>query len=112
GRHEDGVPEAEGFSLSDVRDVDHVGDLAHFLELFGLPARLQKRLELDVDVEVIFDRIFPTAGEENGVVDAGGDGLFHSVLNDWLVHQRQHFLGLRLGGRQKAGAETGGGEHG
>ena len=41
-----------------------------------------------------------------------GDRFFDAVLDDRLVDQRQHFLGLRLGGGQEAGAETGGGEDG
>ena len=34
------------------------------------------------------------------------------VLDDGLVHERQHFLRLRLGGRQEPGAQARGGEHG
>ena len=41
-----------------------------------------------------------------------GDRLFDAVLDDRLVDQRQHFLRLRLGGRQETGAEAGGGEDG
>jgi len=40
------------------------------------------------------------------------EGLLHAVLNEGLVHQREHFLGLRFGGGQKAGAEPGGREYG
>ena len=32
--------------------------------------------------------------------------LLDAVLNDGLVHQRQHFLGLRLGGGQEARAQS------
>ena len=42
----------------------------------------------------------------------GGDGLLDRVLDDRLVDQRQHLLGLRLGRRQEAGAPAGGGEDG
>ena len=38
--------------------------------------------------------------------------LLDAVLDDRLVDQRQHLLGLRLGGRQEARAEAGGGEDG
>ena len=42
----------------------------------------------------------------------GGDRLFDRVLDDRLVDQRQHLLGLRLGGGKEAGAPAGGGEDG
>ena len=41
-----------------------------------------------------------------------GDRFLDAVLNDRLVDERQHFLRLRLGGRQEAGAEAGGGKDG
>ena len=40
------------------------------------------------------------------------DGFLDAVLNDRLVDERQHFLGLRLGGRQEPRAEAGRGEDG
>ena len=41
-----------------------------------------------------------------------GHGLFHAVLNDRLVDQRQHFLRLSFGGGQETRAQAGGGENG
>ena len=42
----------------------------------------------------------------------GGDRFLDAVLDDRLVDERQHFFRLRLGGGEKAGAETGGGKDG
>ena len=42
----------------------------------------------------------------------GGDRLLDRVLDDRLVDERQHLLGLRLGGGQEPGAPAGGGEDG
>ena len=42
----------------------------------------------------------------------GGHRLLDPVLDDRLVDERQHLLGLRLGGGQEARAEAGGGEDG
>ena len=106
------MAEAERLALPDVGEVDHVGDLADLLELIALAARLEERLELDRDVEVIFDGVLAAAGDEDDVVDARGDRFLDAVLDDRLVDERQHFLGLRLGGGQEAGAEAGGGEDG
>ena len=77
-----------------------------------LAARLEERLELDRDVEVILDGVLAAAGDEDDVVDAGRDRLLDAVLDDRLVDERQHFLRLRLGGGQEAGAEAGGGKDG
>ena len=111
-RDEHGVAEAERLALADVGEVDQVRDLADLGELLALAARLEKRLELDRDVEVILDRVLAAAGDEDDVVDAGGDRFLDAVLDDRLVDERQHLLRLRLGGRQEPGAEAGGGEDG
>ena len=111
-RDQHGMTEPERLALPHVREVDHVRDLADLVELLALAARLEKRLELDRHVEVIFDRVLAAAGHEDDVGDPGGDRLLDAVLNDRLVDERQHFLRLRLGRGQEAGAETGGGKDG
>jgi hypothetical protein len=103
-------PRPSGSPWRTVREVDHVGDLADLLELLALAARLEKRLELHRHVEVILDRVLAAAGDQQDVVDAGRDRFFDAVLDDRLVHERQHFLGLRLGGGEESGAETRGRE--
>ena len=40
------------------------------------------------------------------------DGLLDHVLDGRLVDERQHLLGLGLGGGQEPGAEAGGRDHG
>jgi hypothetical protein len=69
-------------------------------------------LELELAVEVVLDGALGPAGDDEDVVDAGGHGFFDHVLDGGLVHHGQHLLGLRLGGRQEAGAEAGGGDDG
>ena len=39
------------------------------------------------------------------------DGFFDAVLDDRLVDEHQHLLGLRLGGGQEPRAQAGGGKH-
>ena len=106
------MAEAERLALADVGEVDEVRDLADLGEQLLLAARLEEGLELDRDVEVILDRVLAAAGDQDDVVDAGGDRFFDAVLDDRLVDERQHLLRLRLGGRQEPGAEAGGGEDG
>ena len=111
-RDQHGVAEAERLALPDVREVDHVRDLADLVELLAFAARFEERLELDRDVEVILDRVLAAAGDEDDVVDAGRDRFFDAVLDDRLVDERQHLFRLRFGGREEARAEAGGGEDG
>jgi hypothetical protein len=61
---------------------------------------------------VVLDGALVAAGDQDGLLEPGGHRLLDHVLDDGLVHQRQHFLGLRFGGGQEAGAESGGGEDG
>jgi hypothetical protein len=74
------------------------------LLLVGL---LERHLELVGHVEVVLDGPLVAAGDEDHLAHAGRVGLLHRVLDQRLVDHRQHLLGLRLGGRQEAGAEAG-----
>src|SRR5439155_7327277 len=85
-RHEHRMTEAERLALADVREVDQIRDFANFGELIALAPGLEKGLELDRHVEVIFDRVLAAARHENDVVDAGRDRLFHAGLNNGLVN--------------------------
>ena len=75
-------------------------------------ALLEHFFEFVADVEVVFDGLLAAAGDDEDLVAAGGHGLFDAVLNDRLVDDREHFLGLGFGGGQKASAQAGGGENG
>ena len=110
--HEDGMTEAELLLLADVRHLGQVADRPHLAEHLDVALLLEQVFELVREVEVVLDRAFLARGDDDDLLDPGGDGLFDGVLDDRLVHQRQHFLGLRLGGRQEAGAPAGGREDG
>jgi hypothetical protein len=71
---------------------------------------LERYLELEGHVEVVLDRPLVAAGDEDHLAHAGGIGLLDGVLDQRLVDDGQHLLGLRLGGGQEAGAEAGDGE--
>ena len=61
---------------------------------------------------MILDGLLAAPGDDQDLVAAGSHRLFHPVLDDGLVHQRQHLFGLSFGGGQKAGAQAGGWENG
>ena len=106
------MSQPQGLLLPHVSHVDHVGDAAHdgqqVLSCRGLRAALQ----LEADVEVILDGALAAAGDDDDVLDSGVDGLLDAVLNDRLIDDRQHLLGLGLGGGEEAGSQPGGGENG
>ena len=51
-------------------------------------------------------------GHQDDLLDAGGDGFAHHILDQRLVDHGQHLLGDGLGGGQHAGTQTGNGENG
>ncbi len=106
------VAEAERLLLAHVRDGDHLRDLADLGEEVLLAALLQHRLELEGRVEVILDRVLPAAGDDHDPLDPGVPRLLDDVLDQGPVDERQHLLGLGLGGRQEPGSQAGGGEDG
>ena len=61
---------------------------------------------------MILDGVLAAAGDQDDVVDAGGDRLLDAVLDDRLVDERQHLFRLGLGGGKEPGPQTGGREHG
>jgi hypothetical protein len=73
---------------------------------------LEHLFELVAGIEVVFDGALAASGDDDDLVASGGQRFFDAVLNDGLVDQRKHFLGLGFGGGQEASAEAGGGEHG
>ena len=106
------MAQAQGLALADVGDVDQVRDLADLAQQIRLAAGLEERLELDRDVEVVLDGVLAAPGDEDDVVDARGDRFLDAVLDDRLVDEREHLLGLGLGGGEEPRAEAGGGEDG
>src|ERR1700686_626013 len=56
---------------------------------------------------MILDGRFVPPGDEENLVDLVGNQLFRYILNDRFARHRQHFLGLRLRGRQQPGANPG-----
>jgi hypothetical protein len=88
---------------------DDVLDCAQEL---GVSALGQLGFELGRLVEVILDRPFTAAGDENQVRHARGHRFLDGVLDERLVDDRHHFLGARLRRRQEARAHARDGKYG
>ena len=57
-----------------------------------LAAALEIFFQFNGTVEVIFDRAFAPAGDDDNVFDSGRDRFFHGILNQRLVDQAATFL--------------------
>ena len=66
--------------------------IAHFFEQTILAVGGKFRLQFIGFVEMIFDGTFAAAGNKNHLGNAGRRRLFHRILNQRLVHHRQHFF--------------------
>ena len=105
--HQDRVAQAELLLLAHVGDLGQVADVADLAELLDLALLLEKAFQLVGEVEVVLDGPLLARGDDDHLLDAGRDGLLDGVLDDRLVDERQHLLGLSLGGRQEASAPAG-----
>ena len=101
-----------GVALAHVMRRGQLAGLPYLGQPFVLFLGGQRLFQLVVPVEVVFDGVLATAGNEEHVIQAGRHGFLHDVLDGRLVDDRQHFLGRRLGRRQEPGAQPGRGNHG
>src|SRR5208282_1419877 len=60
---------------------------------------------------MIFDRALATPRDDDDLVASRRHRLFHAILNDGLIHQRQHLFRLSLSGWEKTRAQSGGREN-
>jgi hypothetical protein len=103
----DGVAEAKRLLLTGEADRTSLGKLAgKQCHLRLLAALAQSLLELEMDIEVVFDDVLVTAGDENEMLDTRFQSFVDHILNDGLVDDSQHLLRHGLGGRKKASPET------
>ena len=107
----DGVTQALGLHLAREAHLAGLGQLGvHDLQNLGLALGQELGLELDLVVEIVLDRLFGAAGDEDDVLDSRLARLFHDVGENRPVDDVQQLLGRGLGAGQNPRAETGHGQ--
>ena len=101
--HEDRMAQPELLLLADVRHLGQVRDVPDLAEHLDVALLLEQVLQLVGGVEVVLDRALLAGGDDDHLLDAGGDRLLDGVLDHRLVDERQHLLRLRLGRRAGSG---------
>ena len=72
----------------------------------ALARAAQRRLELEADVEIIDQRAFAAAGDEDHLLDPRLARFVDGILDQRPIDDRQHFLGDGLGRGEQARAEA------
>ena len=70
---------------------------AQQIERVGLAPLAQSGLELECNVEMLHQRRLAASGDHAELFNSGGARLLDGILDQRLVHDRQHFLGGCLG---------------
>ncbi len=109
---EDRVPQPERGLLAHVGNPGEIGDRPHFFEEMGLAPLFEHPFQLEGGVEMVLDGVLAPAGHDDDAFQPRRAGLLDDVLDQRTVNQGQHFLGLRLGGRQEARSQSRGGKNG
>src|SRR5665213_1893498 len=106
------MPEAQCLVLSNEDAIDITWNrISHTLEQVHLILRGQLSFKFIGLIEMIFDRPFVAARNENHIPDACHCGFFNGILDEGLINDRHHFLRTCLGRRQKSSSQAGNGEY-
>ena len=98
--------------LAEEEDIRHVGHGADDARVLLLAVAHKALFKVGGVVKVILDRGFAAVCDYEDLLNAGGHGLLHDVLDDGLIHERQHLLGGAFGVGQQTRAQPCGGDNG
>src|SRR5579864_8706641 len=93
--------------LTHVDHLEQPGDGTHLPAQRLLTAARELMLELERNVEVIFDSVLAAPRHEDDQRDAGGHNFLDRILHQRLVDERKHFLRWGFGRGQESCAESG-----
>src|SRR5690348_5857865 len=95
------MTEAERVFLANVGHLQQSGNRMNLPPEVVFTAAGELLLQLNRNVEMVLDRVLSAARHENNERYTRSRDFFRRILDQRLVDERQHFLGLRLGGRQE-----------
>ncbi|MNT33530.1 hypothetical protein D3C72_1694630 [compost metagenome] len=108
----DGVAQALGLHLAGEAHLAGRGQLGvHGLQKLYLALGQKLGLQLDLVVEIVLDRLFGAAGDEDDVLDPRLARFLDDVGQDGPINDVQQFLRRGLGAGQDAGAQAGHGKN-
>ncbi len=80
-RDKHGVPESQWLLLPRIAEVHHVADVVHHFGKFGLSLAFQETFQFRRRIEMVFDGVLATAGDDDNVFDPGSDAFLDDVLD-------------------------------
>ncbi|MNP51322.1 hypothetical protein D3C76_1456300 [compost metagenome] len=101
------MAQAFHFGLAGVGERALVEQLADADQVFLLVGALDLVFQLVADVEVVFQGALAATGDDGDFGQTGIQCFFDAVLDQWLVHHRQHFFGHGFSRWQEASTVTG-----
>ena len=107
-RRQHGMPDAPLLLLPHEDHVRHLRDGAKLRQPRVLALLVERALQHRRVVEVVLDGALSGGSYHDDLLDAGSDGLLHDVVDDGLVDEGQHLLGVGLGYGEHARPVAGG----
>ncbi len=104
---QDRMAQAFHFGLASVGERALIQQFADTDQVFFLVGALDLVFQLVADVEMVFQGAFAATGDDGDFRQARIEGFFDAVLDQWLVHHRQHFFGHGFSRWQEASTVTG-----
>ena len=92
-----GVAQTLCLLLAQEKHIRHIRHIVHYLSVFQLAVSLEALFQIGGIVKVVLNGVFAPVCDDENFLNTGGHGLFNDVLDNGLVHQRQHLLGNTLG---------------
>ena len=101
------MAQAFHFDLTGIREAAFIDQFADTDQVLFFVGVADLMFELVADVEVVFQGSLTAAGNNRNLAQPSSQCLLNPILNQGLVHYRQHLLGHSLGCRKEARAISG-----
>ena len=101
------MPQTQWARLTNEHTIHIVGlDVVNELQQLAFVAPLQLVLQLESGIKMVANRPLVAPCHKDHFPNASRIGFLHRILDQWLVHDRQHLLGNGFGGREKSCSQS------